>query len=480
MSDPKRTAFAMQALGLAETFNLMLQAERVKGPVTYRVELSAPDGMSTGGRQAGHAARQARPRGRRHDHRRRQRQPGREAGPSCAPSSISSCLHAQRFKGAEIPLNRVQYNELLDKLQGLLRRAEAARCAWPSCRATPPLRSRRGAGGAGRVGDTWCVIADPRRRAGGGGGRDVVPHAPAAASRRRHRRRRAVAVPARLLLLEGSLRAGAARARRAGVRQGRAGDAAGVRGVVGPGAPRRRRVAGARRLAGARVRRASCWRRCAKSCPSGSPSSSSIAGTSSTSRSTASSTAWRWRSASPPSRTSCASCATGSASACCARIFAVPAHALFGAVMGFYFGRAKFGAPVAGARARARRARRGGRAARRLRLHPAGAARLAGCTPPSPRGSVGAVGVRPATCAPRAGRLAVQALTGRDKIVCRGCLMKRVLFACVMLACRLPARARRAADRSQIDPQFDAKWQQATSAAEPAYIESAARRRPAR
>ena len=31
-------------------------------------------------------------------------------------------------------------------------------------------------------------------------------------------------------------------------------------------------------------------------------------------------------------------------------IFAVPAHALFGAVMGFYFGRAKFGAPAAARR----------------------------------------------------------------------------------------------------------------------------------
>src|SRR5437016_4524093 len=53
MSDPKRTEFAMQALSLAETFNLMRADERVKGPITYRVELSAPEGPSTaGGKQA--------------------------------------------------------------------------------------------------------------------------------------------------------------------------------------------------------------------------------------------------------------------------------------------------------------------------------------------------------------------------------------------------------------------------------------------
>jgi len=117
MSDPKRTAFAMQALGLAETFNLMLQAERVKGPVSYRVELSAPDGMSTaGGKQATQHVKLI-PEG---------------GGTTIVAGSANQAekwaelrtfehlklLHAQRFKGAEIPLNRVQYNELLEKLKG--------------------------------------------------------------------------------------------------------------------------------------------------------------------------------------------------------------------------------------------------------------------------------------------------------------------------------------------------------------------------
>lgn len=125
MSDPKRTAFAMQALGLAETFNIMLQAERVKGPVTYRVELSAPDGMSTaGGKQATQHVKLV-PEG---------------GGTTIVAGSANHAekwaelrsfehlklLHAQRFKGAEIPLNRVQYNELLEKLKAFF--AQQGQC----------------------------------------------------------------------------------------------------------------------------------------------------------------------------------------------------------------------------------------------------------------------------------------------------------------------------------------------------------------
>jgi hypothetical protein len=106
----------LQALSLAETFNIMLQAERVKGPVTYRVELAAPDGMSTaGGKQATQHVKLV-PEG---------------GGNTIVAGSANQAenwvelrtfehlklLHAQRFKGAEIPLNRVQYNELVDKLK---------------------------------------------------------------------------------------------------------------------------------------------------------------------------------------------------------------------------------------------------------------------------------------------------------------------------------------------------------------------------
>jgi hypothetical protein len=175
MSDPKRTAFAMQALGLAETFNLMLQAERVKGPVTYRVELSAPDGMSTaGGKQATQHVKLV-PEG---------------GGTTIVAGSANQAenwaelrtfehlklLHAQRFKGAEIPLNRVQYNELLEKLKAFfadkctVRVAEMPRDAA----AASPSSSGKGASGtivliivlvvamAAAVGVTWFMTHRPQ------------------------------------------------------------------------------------------------------------------------------------------------------------------------------------------------------------------------------------------------------------------------------------------------------------------------------
>jgi hypothetical protein len=47
--------------------------------------------------------------------------------------------------------------------------------------------------------------------------------------------------------------------------------------------------------------------------------------------------------------------------------------------------------------------------------------------------------------------------------------MKRALFACVVL---VVGCNKSAAPAAKADPQFDAKWQQATAAAEPAYIET--------
>jgi hypothetical protein len=46
--------------------------------------------------------------------------------------------------------------------------------------------------------------------------------------------------------------------------------------------------------------------------------------------------------------------------------------------------------------------------------------------------------------------------------------MRRVLFACVVLV----VGCNKSAPTAKADPQFDARWQQATSAAEPAYIET--------
>ena len=141
MSDPKRTQFAMQAMSLAETFNIMLQAERVRGPITYRVELSAPDGMSTaGGKQATQHVKLV-PEG---------------GGNTIVAGSANQVenwaelrtfehlklLHAQRFKGAEIPLNRVQYNELVGKLEKFFaeRGCTLRRAALPSDLPSEPAK----------------------------------------------------------------------------------------------------------------------------------------------------------------------------------------------------------------------------------------------------------------------------------------------------------------------------------------------------
>lgn len=111
-----RTQFAMQALTLADTFNMMMSGERVKGPINYRVELSAPDGMSTGGGKQATQHVKLVPEG---------------GGATVVAGSANQAenwaelrtfqhlqvAHAQRFKGAEVPVNRVQYNELLQKLR---------------------------------------------------------------------------------------------------------------------------------------------------------------------------------------------------------------------------------------------------------------------------------------------------------------------------------------------------------------------------
>jgi translation initiation factor IF-2 len=117
MSDRNRTAFALQALGLAESFNVMLSGERIKGAVVYRVELSAPDGPSTaGGKQATQHVKLI---------------PDGDGSGVIVAGSVNCAenwaelrsfehlkrLHAQRWKGAAIPLNRVQYDELLGKLR---------------------------------------------------------------------------------------------------------------------------------------------------------------------------------------------------------------------------------------------------------------------------------------------------------------------------------------------------------------------------
>jgi hypothetical protein len=49
VDDGMRTRFAMQAVDLAGLFGLLIGERPLTGPVTYHVELSAPEGPSTGG-----------------------------------------------------------------------------------------------------------------------------------------------------------------------------------------------------------------------------------------------------------------------------------------------------------------------------------------------------------------------------------------------------------------------------------------------
>src|SRR5271170_6016755 len=146
MPDGNRTQFAMQALTLADTFNVMLKQERVRGPVSYRVELSAPEGMSTaGGKQATPHVKLV-PEG---------------GGTTVVAGSANKAenwaelrsfehlqiLHAQRYKGAEVPVNRVQYNELLGKLRSFFtdRGLQVRKAALPA--GVSPVAPTRGASG---------------------------------------------------------------------------------------------------------------------------------------------------------------------------------------------------------------------------------------------------------------------------------------------------------------------------------------------
>jgi hypothetical protein len=148
MSDGNRTMFAMQALTLADSFNMVMANERVKGPITYRVELSAPDGMSTaGGKQATQHIKLV-PEG------------GGATVVAGSANQVESwaelrsfehlqLLHAQRFKGAELPLNRVQYNELMQKVRGFFseRSLKVRNAAVPKAGATDEAPARGGTSG---------------------------------------------------------------------------------------------------------------------------------------------------------------------------------------------------------------------------------------------------------------------------------------------------------------------------------------------
>jgi hypothetical protein len=122
MAEDKRTAFAMQALGFAELFAIQVGSQRLEGPVTFKVELAAPEGQSTlGGKQALQHIRLV-PEG---------------GGPVTVPGWANpvektaelrtwealAVMHAQRFKGQELPIDKRQYETLLSKMEQFFREA---------------------------------------------------------------------------------------------------------------------------------------------------------------------------------------------------------------------------------------------------------------------------------------------------------------------------------------------------------------------
>lgn len=116
------TEFAMKALSLADLFNMVFKSERLgsaNGSLSYRVELSAPDGLSTaGGKQAlqhlklipddaggggtvivAGSAHRAENRG------------------EVRTFAHLEQQHARRYRGASVPLDKKQYEEFLRKVE---------------------------------------------------------------------------------------------------------------------------------------------------------------------------------------------------------------------------------------------------------------------------------------------------------------------------------------------------------------------------
>jgi hypothetical protein len=118
MPEENRTQFTMKAMSFADYFNVRVGDQKVSGPVSYRVQMAAPDGLSTGGgKQAVQHIKLVPDDGK-----------GKAVIVAGAANQIEKTaevrtfehlaqLHAQRFKGQRIPLDRVQYGALVRRMQ---------------------------------------------------------------------------------------------------------------------------------------------------------------------------------------------------------------------------------------------------------------------------------------------------------------------------------------------------------------------------
>ena len=113
MADPSARSSRCRRSSLADYFNTRVGRQARGG---HRVELAVPDGPSTGGgKQALQHIRLVPDAGARRHHC-RIRQPSEKTAELRTWEHLAQ-LHAQRFKGKTIPLDRVEYNELLKRMQ---------------------------------------------------------------------------------------------------------------------------------------------------------------------------------------------------------------------------------------------------------------------------------------------------------------------------------------------------------------------------
>jgi hypothetical protein len=140
------TEFAAKAIDFAMVFNTWAQTQVLNKPIPYRIEMSAPEGPSTGkGKQSlqhiklipvqggttivAGTANQV------------------EARAELRTIHHLQALHAQRFKGAPFSLDAEQYEALVPNIKGFLERqgfyvvlSAAPRAASPSTRLDLPRR----------------------------------------------------------------------------------------------------------------------------------------------------------------------------------------------------------------------------------------------------------------------------------------------------------------------------------------------------
>jgi hypothetical protein len=149
---PRRTEYATKAVGLADLFRFVIGAERVAGPVVYRVELAAPEGESTGGGKQAIQHINLIP-----------ETAGGVVVVAGAANQVTKTvelrsharlaeIHAQRFKGARLPLDAAAYTQLLDKMRGFFAQQGLATTLMDA--EAPPVA----AGGGGRAW-MWVLVA---------------------------------------------------------------------------------------------------------------------------------------------------------------------------------------------------------------------------------------------------------------------------------------------------------------------------------